>query len=87
MILQVTALSRLCIDYHEYYTSIQSTFKTDFLFFLLNNMLESQAKDNVLRVASNSPLILPPKERPIIKVLKMVGLTEKHSGSYIAWYE
>ena len=52
MILQVTALSRLCIDYHEYYTSIQSTFKTDFLFFL-----------------------------------EMIGLTEKHSGSYIAWYE
>ena len=60
------------------------------LFFLLrlfHDVLESRAEDDVLRVAGNRALILSPEERPVVEVLKMVGLAEKHTGSHIARYE
>ena len=55
--------------------------------FLFCHLFEGFTKDVVAGVAGYSTLVLTPKEWPIIKVLKVVGLAEQQSGSHVTRYE
>ncbi len=48
------------------------------------NILECGTEDDVLGVAGDGTLVLSPKERPIVVVLKVVGLTEQQAGGHVA---
>ena len=56
-----------------------------YLFFC--HLLEGLTKDVVAGIAGYSTFVLAPQEWPIVKILKMVGMTEQQSRSHVARYE
>ena len=46
-------------------------------------MLKDRTENNILGITGYRTFILSPKERPVIKILKVVGLTEQQSGRHI----
>ena len=52
-----------------------------------SHLLEGFTKDVVAGVAGYGAFILAPQERPVIKVLKVVGLAEQQAGSHVTGYE
>ena len=51
------------------------------------HLFEGFTKDIVAGVAGYGAFILAPQERPVIKVLKVVGLAEQQAGSHVTGYE
>jgi hypothetical protein len=54
---------------------------------LSDNVLEGRTEDDILRIARYRTLVLSPEERPVVIVLKVVGLTEQQTWSHITWNE
>ena len=50
---------------------------------LLLEVLEGGTEDDVLGVTSDGAFVLPPEERPVVEVLKVIWLTEQKTWGYI----